>query len=248
MDKKIYLFANWKMYLNVEESVKLAKDYAKLKYPAKSVEVAVFPSSIAIESVKKILQKSKMFVGPQNTFWADKGGYTGEVSSTTYKEIGCTHALVGHAERRHIFKESNHDVRMKLDALLQLSLTPVLCVGETAEDRKKNETAEVLEAQIRAAFMDISWPENITPIIAYEPVWAVGTGESCEPGEAEKASEMISNWTEKLINKKPVILYGGSVRGENIGRYLERAHISGVLVGGASAKIETWSELVAQLK
>jgi triosephosphate isomerase len=247
MDKKIYLFANWKMYLGAEESVKLAKEYTKLKYPTKS-EVVVFPSTVSISEVIKILKKKDFSVGPQNTYWADKGGYTGEVSSTEFKELGCNYALVGHAERRHIFHETNHDVRLKLDALLQLGITPVLCVGETDIEHKHDETQQVLEAQLRSAFMNCAWPKNIEPIIAYEPVWAIGTGESCEPKDAEKICSRISNWTEKLIGRKPVVIYGGSVRGENIATYLAEENISGVLVGGASAKIESWSELVAHLK
>ncbi len=242
MDKKIYLFANWKMYLNPAETVDLARDYSKLSYPANSV-VAVFPPTVSITEVIKIFN-NKFAVGPQNTYWAEKGGYTGESSAATFKQLGCTHALVGHAERRHIFHESNHDVRLKIEAMLQLGITPVLCMGETAEERKKLQTEEVLESQIRSAFMDIVWPEGMEAIVAYEPVWAVGTGESCDPNEAERVASLISNWTEKLLKRPPVVLYGGSVRGENIKHYLSMSHLSGVLVGGASTKIETWSELV----
>jgi triosephosphate isomerase len=243
MDKKIYLFANWKMYLGV----KLAKNYTKLKYP-KNADVAIFPSAIVFSDVVKEILKTDFSVGAQNIYWADKGGYTGEVAAATYYELGAKYSLVGHSERRHLFHESNHDVRLKIETLLQLGMTPVLCVGETAEEREKNLTEEVLESQIRSVYMDLIWPTGLDLIIAYEPVWAIGTGESCDPKEAEKNSTLISGWVEKLTGNKSVVLYGGSVRGENIGHYLEENHISGVLVGGASAKIETWSELVAQLK
>ena len=246
MEKKIHLFANWKMYLGDKESVLLAKKYAKLKYP-KNCSVAVFPSAIAFKEVAGVLKRSKLALGAQNTFWADKGGYTGEVSATTYKELGAGFALVGHAERRHIFHETNHDTRLKIDAVLQLGLTPVLCVGETDKEHKAGETDEVLEAQLRAVFMDRVWPKNITPIIAYEPVWAIGTGASCDHKEAERVAALITGWTEKLIGVVPVILYGGSVRGENIGHYLSQKNISGVLVGGASAKLDTWTDLVTHL-
>jgi triosephosphate isomerase len=245
-DKKLYLFANWKMYLDVLESRSLAKFYTNLRYPAES-KVAIFPSALSYLEVQKMVQDTHIQLGAQNTFWADKGGYTGEISAAMYKTIGAGYALVGHAERRHVFHESNHDVRMKLEAMLQLPLTPVVCVGETLSERKKGETEEVLEAQIRAAFMDITWPESVEVIVAYEPVWAIGTGESCDPKEADRIAEKISTWTEKLVGKKPVILYGGSVRGENIVSYL-KGPMCGVLVGGASAKSESWSELISKLK
>jgi triosephosphate isomerase len=247
MDKKLYFFANWKMYLGAKDSTNLAKEYLNIEYP-ENCKVAVFPSAFAVPEIAKILKGSELELGAQNTYWADKGGYTGEISAVTYKEMGCTYALVGHAERRHIFHESNHDVRLKIEALLQLGITPVLCVGETGEERKKNQIEEVLEAQIRSAFMDLSWPEDITPIVAYEPVWAIGTGESCDAKEAERISDLISSWSEELIGQEPVILYGGSVRGENISGYLAEEHISGALVGGASAKAESWSELIGCLE
>lgn len=247
MEKKIYFFANWKMYLGAKDSADLAKEYIKIKYP-KNCKVAIFPSAFAMQEVGKTLKNSGIELGAQNTFWADKGGYTGEISAVTYKELGCTHALVGHAERRHVFHETNHDVRLKMEALLQIGLTPVLCVGETGEERKKNQIEEVLEAQIRSAYMDVSWPEDIVPMIAYEPVWAIGTGESCDAKEAERISGLISGWVEELIGQAPVILYGGSVRGENINGYMSEEHISGALVGGASAKAETWSDLIGRIE
>lgn len=250
LDSKIYLFANWKMYLDLPESIQLAHDFVSnsRKFPKNSA-VAVFPSALAMTEVKKILNESGIALGAQNTFWVDKGGYTGEVSSLMYKGAGCDFALVGHAERRHVFKETNHDVRQKLEAMISLPLTPVLCVGETAEERKEGQTAEILEAQIRAAYMDLRWPKGMEVIIAYEPVWAIGTGESCEPEEAEKVAGMISKWTRELLGKnvEPVILYGGSVRSENILSYLKQPNIQGVLVGGSSAKLKNWMELVEKL-
>ena len=231
------------MYLGAKESVELAKKYLEIKYPADSLVVA-FPSAFATEEVTKILKDSNISSGAQNTYWADRGGYTGEVSASIYKELGCEYSLVGHAERRHLFHESNHDVRLKLESIIHIGLIPVLCVGETSEERKKSLTDEVLEAQIRSAYMDLEWPKTLTPIVAYEPVWAIGTGDSCSAAEAERVSALISGWTKELTGKEPVILYGGSVRGENIRGYLSEKNISGVLVGGSSTKIEAWKEII----
>lgn len=244
--KKLYLFANWKMYLDVEESEKLAAEYERISYPKKS-KVVVFPSSLVIEELVQKFKKTKVSFGAQNTYWADKGAYTGEVSAVMYQEIGCSYALVGHAERRHKFNETNEDVRLKLEELLKLKMTPVLCIGETAEERKNNKTEEVLDIQLRTALQGLKWPKEIELIIAYEPVWAIGTGESCAPAEAERVCALISDRTVKLLGSAPVILYGGSVAAENIRNYVDQLHIQGVLVGGASAKKESWSGLVKQL-
>lgn len=247
MSKKLYLFANWKMYLDVAESVKLAGEFEGLDYPAHSV-VAAFPSALAFVEVKKNLSnKSVVALGAQNTYWLDKGGYTGEVSVLMYRDAGARYALVGHAERRHLFHETNHEVRQKIETVLAQSMTPVLCVGETLAEKKDDLTAEVLEAQIRAAYMDLAWDKNNEPIVAYEPVWAIGTGESCEPDDTEQVAGLISGWVEELLGCKPAILYGGSVRPENISLYVGLPDISGVLVGGASAKIESWTGLVEKV-
>lgn len=247
--KKIHLFANWKMYLDLGESVSLAEKFISGNY-GENLSVAVFPSALAMTSVKEILKGSNISLGAQNTYWVDRGGYTGEVSSFMFKGAGCTYALVGHAERRHVFHETNHDVRQKIEGMLTASLTPVLCVGETGKERKAGQAEEVLEAQVRAAYMGLAWPEGSDPVIAYEPVWAIGTGESCDPKEAERISGLIYNWTKELIGGevRPIILYGGSVRAENIVDYISNPHIQGVLVGGASTKEKSWEELVEALK
>lgn len=249
--KKIYLFANWKMYLDVAESKKLAAAYAseRANFPRDSV-VAIFPSALSFSTVGEAITGTTFALGAQNTFWIDKGGYTGEVSAVMFKNVGGKYALVGHAERRHLFSESNHEVRQKIDTMLTAPLTPVLCVGETLQEKKDGKTMEVLEAQLRAAYMDIAWPKNIEAIIAYEPVWAVGSGEACEPEEAEKIAGLIHDWATKLLPKgiSPVVLYGGSVREENILDYINQPHLAGVLVGGASTKLSSLLGLLGQLK
>lgn len=245
-NNKTYLFANWKMYLDLGESVELAKNY--VAHSNDKIVTVIFPTALAMGVVRNVVENSGISLGAQNTYWVDKGGYTGEISASMFKEAGCAYALVGHAERRHLFHETNHVVRQKLEFVLNQGLTPVICVGETLKERKAMETEEVLESQIRAAFMDLVWPENIELIIAYEPVWAIGTGESCDPEEAERISALISKWTEGLLTgRKPVILYGGSVREENVISYFEKPHISGALVGGASTKAESWNELLRKL-
>ncbi len=247
--KPLYLFANWKMYLDHGESIALAKDLVKqLPALALNAQLAVFPSSVALVGVKDILKKIKVEVGPQNVYWIEKGGYTGEVSALMYKNILCRYALVGHSERRHVFNESNSEVRQKQDAILNVGMVPVLCVGETLQERKNGEVQMVIEAQLRAAFTDVVWPKDRELIIAYEPVWAVSTGESCDPDEAERVAAGICQCVEGLTGLVPAVLYGGSVRPDNVSSYVAKEHINGVLVGGASTKMESWMEILDQVK
>ncbi len=243
---KHYLFANWKMYLDYDESNILANALAVAsKKISPAIKMAIFPSALSMYNVSGPLKDVGIAVGAQNTYWVDKGGYTGEVSSTMYKDAGCEFALIGHSERRHVFHESNHDTHEKLNAVLSVGMTPVMCVGETAEERKNNKTEEVVEIQLRAFLDKIDWPADRELIVAYEPVWAIGTGENCDPIEAEKMHKKIMDIVGVLVpNTKPVILYGGSVRPNNVAEYLKFDHINGVLVGGASTKLDSWLEIV----
>ena len=243
---KYYLFANWKMYLDYNESNIMANALAdKAADFSSSVKMTIFPSALSLYPVSQVLRDVGVGVGPQNVYWVDKGGYTGEVSATMYKEVGCDYALVGHSERRHQFHETNHDVRAKLEAILSNGLTPVLCVGETAEERVQGKTDEVVEVQLRAALEGLEYPVEKELIVAYEPVWAIGTGDACEAVEAERIHAVVKKIIVGLLpNIDPVILYGGSVRPENVKEYLERENIAGVLVGGASAKLDSWLEIV----
>ena len=249
VNKKIYLFGNWKMYLDYEESVALAKDLVKeyVKNFPSEISMTVLPSTLAIKSVVDLLKDSPISVGAQNSYWIPKGGYTGEVSVEMLKKIGVKYILVGHSERRHIFKESNHEVRKKLEAILEAELIPVVCVGETEKEREEGKTEEVIETELRALFEDIIWPVHLPCFIAYEPVWAVGTGKACEPEEAERMHAVIQKLTTALVpNLNFNLLYGGSVRKENITSYIEKEHIQGVLVGQASVKNDSWSTIVSQ--
>lgn len=235
------------MYLNLEESKALAHGLKKaVKALPKQSRVAVFPSALALAGVKDELVGSSIGLGVQNTYWVDRGGYTGEVSAAMYKAAGAEYALVGHSERRHIFHETNHDVRQKIEALLAVGITPVVCIGETLDEHKDGSTEEVVEAQIRAAFTDLAVPAGRELFVAYEPVWAVGTGEACPPEEAGRMCSLLKKNVASLLGDVPaVFLYGGSVRAENVANFIRQNDISGVLVGGASAKLGTWAGIMA---
>ncbi len=216
------------------------------KFPP-AVRMAVFPSALSFYPVARVLNDTGIAVGAQNAHWVDKGGYTGEVSAEMFKNAGARYILIGHSERRHLFHESNHEARQKMDAALTAGLTPVLCVGETDKERQEGKTDAAMEIQLRAALEGVSWPAGRQLIIAYEPVWAIGTGNNCDPMEAEKTQNKILDWTRGLAPDMaaPVLLYGGSVRPENVADYLLQPHINGALVGGASANLASWLGIAA---
>ncbi len=244
--KKLYFFANWKMYLDYDESNILANALAEeLKNKDRKYEMAIFPSTLATQSVTQVLNDLKIGTGIQNGYWIDKGGYTGEVSFEMAQNVGCRFALIGHSERRHQFKETNHDTRMKMEAILNTKLVPVLCVGETEKEKEEEKTEEVIEAQIRAAYDGLNFTYDREVIIAYEPVWAIGTGKACDPIEAQKHHARIKLLVKDLLLKsEPIILYGGSVTPENVSDYLKQENIDGVLVGGSSTKLESWLNIL----
>lgn len=249
MTNKKYVFANWKMYLDNDGSLALASEVAEeFKNLPENIKMTVFPSALSFLSVVKNLQDTKVSVGAQNAYWVEKGGYTGEVSAPMYKSAGAEYVLVGHSERRHLFHETNHEVRQKVEAILSAGLTPVICVGETDKERESGKAEEIIETQIRSAFHNIVWPDGREIFVAYEPVWAVGTGNACDPVEAERMHNLIKKQVVALTGITPVILYGGSVRPENAQKYLNNPDINGVLVGGASANLKSWKDIVEAIE
>lgn len=250
--KNIYLFANWKMYLDYNASNQLAEAIAgEAKNFTDNITMAVFPSALAFYSVGQVLSGAGVGIGAQNVYWVDKGGYTGEVSAQMYKDAGCRYVLVGHSERRHQFNESNDDVRKKIEAVLSVGLTPVLCVGETHQERADRRTEEVIKKQLYKALADLVWPADRQLILAYEPVWAIskgGVGTACDQYEAARIHRFIKQVIKDLQPEiKPVILYGGSARPNNVKDFLAADEIDGVLVGGASVKLDSWLDMVKQV-
>ncbi|MCX6782003.1 MAG: triose-phosphate isomerase [Candidatus Magasanikbacteria bacterium] len=244
--KTIHLFANWKMYLGYDESNILANALiGEVRKMPPAINIALFPSALSLYSIALNLKETDIAVGAQNAYWLDKGGYTGEVSVGMFKEVGCRYVLIGHSERRHVFHETNLEVRKKVEAAFAEKIMPVVCVGETKEERNAGKTEEVVEVQLRAAFEDLNLPSDTRFIIAYEPVWAIGTGDACDPKEAERIHKEIAKITKSLLSDVNFsILYGGSVRAENVADYLAGSHTDGVLIGNASAKLDTFKGIM----
>ncbi len=248
--KKIYLFANWKMYLDYDESNILANAIAlAVKDFSPNTEMAIFPSSIAFYPVCQVLSDVGIGCGPQNVYWTEKGGYTGEVSAEIYKMAGAKYSLVGHSERRYVFGETEEEINKKMQSCLDWNLTPVLCVGETREQRNSGETDAIIKEQITSALKDLDLKDLV---IAYEPVWAISkgvgkdqVGQHCDDSEAEKMHKFIIKEVTALFPAvKPILLFGGSVRPDTVKYYLKMPHIDGVLVGAASTKLDSWLKII----
>jgi triosephosphate isomerase len=249
---KKLIFGNWKMNLSADASVKLAAALKALPV-VPDLELAVFPSFCAIDAVADTLRDSHIAVGGQNCFWENGGAYTGEVSLAQLKEMGCTHVVIGHSERRRHLGETDEIVNTKMKLACAESVTPIMCVGETDHDRRHGLWANVLNEQTTKGLSGIKIAGTQQVIIAYEPVWAVGTGRACDPTSAREAHALIMNAVIELFGPALAqqhfrIIYGGSVDSHNIASYLAEEGIDGALVGGASQKIEAFSEMIEASK
>ena len=231
-----HIFANWKMYLNFSESMILANQIATISYDTEKIHLGLFPSALAFTEVEKLYRDSAVTVGAQNVAWTPKGAYTGAVSAHMFRDAGATYALVGHSERRHIFGETNEDVKKKFDACLDVGLTPVLCIGETKEDLDAGKREYRLKKQLMSVLEGVS--KDVEFFVAYEPVWAIGTGNACDHLQAAEIHDFIKQELNTYTVRSIPVLYGGSVNHENVVSYLPHQSIDGFLVGSASAERE----------
>ena len=235
------------MYLDYNESITLAESLALERF-GKENKIAVFPTSLVLKNIQGVLSDTGIVVGAQNVAWTPKGAYTGAVSAQMFKDVECTYALVGHSERRYVFGESDDDVRKKIEACLDAGLIPVVCIGETKEDKDEDKRDYRLKKQLMKAFEGLDL-NNKEVIIAYEPVWAIskaGVGEPCTPADADDVQGWIKNELKQYTDNVVPVLYGGSVNQDNVVSYLSQPMIDGVLVGNASAKLESFVSLIKE--
>ncbi len=248
MERLPFIAGNWKMNKTVSEAVDLARELRVSLSAVDGVEVAVAPPFTALFAVGKELEGSPIQLAAQNLFWEEKGAYTGEISPPMIKEVGCTYVILGHSERRQFFGETDETVNRKLKAALGQGLKVILCVGETLKEREEGKTLAVIERQLAGGLREISKAEIERIVIAYEPVWAIGTGRTATPEQAEEAHRFIrkrlaQSYSED-VSERVRIQYGGSVTPENIKGLMEKENIDGALVGGASLKAESFSRIV----
>jgi triosephosphate isomerase len=240
---------NWKMYKTIPEAVALAREVAAGAGPEPGeVEVLVAPPFTALHAVKQALGKSAVALGAQNMHWEGEGAFTGEVSPPMLRDAGCTHVILGHSERRQLFGETDESVARKAVAALAGALTPILCVGETLAERESGRTLEVVERQVERALRALSPDQVAGLIIAYEPVWAIGTGRTATPEQAQELHAFIRKRVATSHGEPAAeaarILYGGSVKPDNIGALMAEADIDGALVGGASLVAASFLKIV----
>ncbi len=236
------------MYKTPREAVALAEGLVRLLKDARDIEVAVCPPFTSLQAVSKALEGSRIALGAQNLHWEKEGPYTGEVSAPMLKELGCNYVIIGHSERRQYFGESDALVKRKVLAALEGGLQPIVCIGETLEEREEARTFSVLERQVRDGLEGLK-PEQMEKIvIAYEPVWAIGTGRTATPEQANEAQAYIRKLLVELFGEgivsKTRILYGGSVKPENIQDLMAEPEVDGALVGGASLDAASFARIV----
>lgn len=243
------IVGNWKMNLNVHQASLYVHELGEKIPHHKEVEVVLAPASIALQTLSLQVKKHHFGLAAQNCYWRDVGAFTGEVSATQLRGL-VEYVIVGHSERRHIFGETDKDIRAKVQAVLRNELRPILCVGETADERANGETSHVLHDQISGGLANVTSEEIEKVVIAYEPVWAIGTGENALPEDLAKAEKTIRHQISSLFGDKIAtsvkLLYGGSVNNDNASDYLALKGIDGLLVGGASLHAEQFSAIIEQ--
>lgn len=253
MDKQKIIIANWKMNLSPADSLILAEAIiAKLgEIKPLQARIVLCPDFLALSGVAKKIAGQSIGLGAQDCFWEPSGAYTGEVSPQFLRELGCAYVILGHSERRQDAGETDEQVNLKVKAALANSLIPVICAGETFEERQEGNKDFIISQQVSRALAGVKLLDQDNLIIAYEPVWVIGSGQAVAPEEAEHAHRvirqvLIDHFSLAAVNGQIKIIYGGSVKPTNAGNFLIQPAIDGILVGGASLEAESFAELVKQ--
>ncbi|MCP4652382.1 MAG: triose-phosphate isomerase [Candidatus Omnitrophica bacterium] len=245
--RKIMIAGNWKMYKTIGEASMLAEELKKELATFIEADIVICPTFTALNTVYSIVEDTPIKLGAQNLFWESEGAYTGEISPVMIKACGCEYVIIGHSERRKYFNETNETVNKRIKAALGIGLNPIICVGETLQEREADKTKAIIEEQLTGGLEGLSNEDMANSIIAYEPVWAIGTGKTATPDQAQEIHAFIRGWIKEkfstLISENLRILYGGSVKPENSKELMGQADIDGALVGGASLKEDSFAQI-----
>jgi triosephosphate isomerase len=243
-----FIAANWKMYKTVSEAVVFAKELRADVKDVADVEIVIAPPFTAIHAVAEALRNSNIGVAAQNMYWEREGAFTGEVSAGMIKEAGAEYVIIGHSERRRLFGETDAFVNRKLVAAYAAGLWPIMCVGETLDERERNETHAVLDHQLKFGLDGMSGEQIGDLVIAYEPVWAIGTGKTATASQAQEAHHHIRGrlrqWFGADAAERCHVIYGGSVKPDNIAELMREPDVDGGLVGGASLNVRSFADIV----
>ena len=246
--RKPFIAANWKMNTDSKFSVELASGLAEEIKGIDNVDVAVCPPFVYLQSVSKALSASKIGMGAQDVYFEGNGAFTGEISTDMLKDVGAAYVLTGHSERRHVIGENDELINKKTRAALDAGLLPILCIGELLEEREAGRTMEVVARQVKMGLAGISAAEALKVTLAYEPVWAIGTGKTATSAQAQEVHAEIRKLLAQIYDaqtaEKMIIQYGGSAKPENTEELMSCPDVDGLLVGGAGLKVSSFSEMV----
>ena len=246
--RKPLIAGNWKMYKPGSEATRLASRLKSLVADVEDVDIMVAPAFTVLEPVAGVLRESDIRLGGQDLFWEVEGAFTGQISASMLKAAGCTYVIIGHSERRQYFGETDTTVNRKVNAALLADLMPVVCVGESESERESNQTFSVIQGQLEAGLKGFSSDDAMSMTIAYEPVWAIGTGKTATTDEAQEVHLFIREQIEKSFGNQVAkgmrVLYGGSVKPGNIADLMAMPDIDGALVGGASLDADSFAAIV----
>jgi triosephosphate isomerase len=249
-ERTVMIAGNWKMNLGLEESRGLVRAIAEGIKDVDGIDVLVAPPFINIPAVREAIGDTDIILSAQNVYWEESGAFTGEISVNMLKEAGCTHVILGHSERRTLFSETSEMVDRKVEAAIEAGLTPIVCVGETIQERESGKTFDLIREQLIGSLNYFKAKGKIvdTTILAYEPVWAIGTGLTASPEQAQEVHQFIRHWLKDEFDQKSAdrirILYGGSVKPDNATDLMSMPDIDGALVGGASLKADSFLGII----
>ncbi|MBF0259031.1 MAG: triose-phosphate isomerase [Desulfamplus sp.] len=248
MNRIPLIAGNWKMFKTGSQSVETALSLAELSCDVKDIDIMIAPPFPALALVNEKIRASRIHLGAQNLFYEKAGAYTGEVSAEMLKETGVSYVIIGHSERRQYFGETNESVCRKIRAAVDSALAPVMCIGETEDEKKEEKTFYVLDKQIENGLKGFRSDELSDLVIAYEPVWAIGTGNSATPDQVQQVHRYIRTKIQKFFNRKFAeetrIIYGGSVKPDNISELMAHDDVDGALVGGASLDADNFIKII----
>jgi triosephosphate isomerase len=246
--RRVIIAGNWKMHKNIGESIDLANLIKRLVYDINEVEIVVCPPYVSLSDVKEVIMETNVKLGAQDCYWEKEGAFTGEVSAPMLKDAGCSYVIIGHSERRQFFGETNQTVNKKVKAVLKEALMPIVCVGEKLEERKAGKAFDVVRDHVTNSLAGLTNDEMLKTVIAYEPVWAIGTGVNATKDEAQEMHRYIRKLLREMfgedVAKEVRIQYGGSVKPENIKELISQEDVDGALVGGASLKGDSFANIV----
>ena len=245
-----FVAANWKMFKTIHEAFAVTREFGTAVKDIADVEIVLAPPFTAIHTVAEAARNSRIGVAGQDVYWEREGAFTGEVSAAMLKEAGAEYVIIGHSERRRLFHDTDETVNKKLLASLAADLTPIVCIGETLEERERGETMAVLDTQIRGGLDGLNGDQVASLVIAYEPVWAIGTGRNATPQQAGEAHAHIRSrlrqWFGGHAGDQCHVIYGGSVKPDNIQELVLLPDVDGALVGGASLDVRAFTQIVAR--